>query len=300
MDIKKYDIIENPDYGYKHLDPVPQEKELTNFYQSQYYDLIRKGGRAPELRRLMEGGKEGELEREWLSNILYSDICFVLNQHASGKRVLEVGCGTGEFLSYMKENGFDTVGIEPSSDAMAIAESKGIMVHNSTFEEFIKYYISNNIDSFDAVTFLNVLEHVPNPVQIVEITKTILKPGGIICIRVPNDFSEIQLAAQKQLDIKPWWIAAPDHINYFNFKSLNYFLERLGFKVIYSQGDFPMELFLLMGENYVGNPDLGSKCHRKRVNFEMSIPSDLRHRIYRSLAEIGLGRDCLVFGRLKE
>jgi hypothetical protein len=126
-----------------------------------------------------------------------------------------------------------------------------------------------------------------------------LNPGGLICIRVPNDFTEIQLSAQKHLNKKEWWIAVPDHINYFDFQSLHHLLEAAGFEVFYSQGDFPMELFLYMGEDYIGLPDVGKRCHQKRVNFDMTVPGELRRRMYQALAAIGVGRNCLVFGRLK-
>ena len=299
MSNKKYRVIQDPIYGYRRLDPLPDKTEIAKFYQSQYYDLIRKGGCAPELHRFMAGGEEAGRERAWLRTVLYSDITYVLNQYAPGNRVLDVGCGTGEFLVYLKENGFEGVGIEPSSDVVAIAKSQGLAVYSSTLEEFAENYKSSANLSFDVVTLLNVLEHVPNPMHIIEITKVILNPGGILFVRVPNDFSEIQLAAQKQLNKEPWWVAIPDHLNYFDFESLHALLERLSFEVIYSQGDFPMELFLLMGDDYTGNPEVGSACHQKRVRFEMAIPGELRRRIYAALAEVEVGRSCLVFGRHK-
>jgi 2-polyprenyl-3-methyl-5-hydroxy-6-metoxy-1,4-benzoquinol methylase len=300
MSSENYQVIQDPVYGYRRLEPTPTEEEIAEFYQSRYYDLIRQGGRALELRRLMAGGKEAESERAWLRTTIYSDVCYLLNQYALGKRVLDVGCGTGDFLGYLKENGFDTVGIEPSPDAVTAAESRGLTVHNTTLEKFVEHYKSSVIGTFNAITLLNVLEHVPNPAHVVEITKQLLNPGGIICVRVPNDFSEIQSAAQKQLNKEAWWVAVPDHINYFNFQSLHSFLEKLGFEVVYSQGDFPMELFLLMGEDYVGNPEVGNQCHQKRIRFEAAISGELRRQIYRALAEVGVGRNCLVLGRLGE
>jgi hypothetical protein len=58
-----------------------------------------------------------------------------------------------------------------------------------------------------------------------------------------------------------------------------------------------MEFFLLMDENYVENAKKGRECHQKRVAFELSMPSDLRRRLYKSFAELGIGRNSLVFAR---
>ena len=95
---------------------------------------------------------------------------------------------------------------------------------------------------------------------------------SILVVRVPNDFSIIQECALKKVKVEPWWIAIPDHINYFNFKSLVRFLEQMNFMVVEYFDDFPMEIFLLFGDIYVGNPEVGSQCHKKRVTFELSLP----------------------------
>jgi SAM-dependent methyltransferase len=218
---------------------------------------------------------------------------------APGRRVLDVGCGTGELLAYLHDQNFTTFGLEPSPEAVEAAQKRGLKVTCSTLNEFVADQIQKQAEGFDAITTLNVLEHVPNPVEFIQQTKRILSPGGILCIRVPNDFTEIQASAQAAIGRDPWWVAIPDHVNYFNFENLPPFLERLGFEVAYVQGDFPMELFLLMGDNYVATPQLGGQCHQKRVAFEMALPGELRRRLYQKLAEAGIGRDCLVFARLK-
>jgi hypothetical protein len=71
----------------------------------------------------------------------------------------------------------------------------------------------------------------------------------------------------------------------------------LGFETVYSQSDFPMEMFLLMGENYVGNPEVGSRCHARRVRFDLGLQPELRRKMYSALASAGVGRTCLVFGK---
>jgi hypothetical protein len=53
MDVN-YKVVQDITWDYRRLDPIPSDDEMAQFYQSHYYDLVRKGGRPPELRRLME------------------------------------------------------------------------------------------------------------------------------------------------------------------------------------------------------------------------------------------------------
>jgi SAM-dependent methyltransferase len=287
-------VIEDADYGFRRLDPIPPEAELSEFYESRYYDLLRKGNRSPDIRRLMEGGDSAAKELRWLREGVYTDIVTVLNDAAPGRRLLEVGCGIGHFLSFAQEHGFSAVGTEPSQEAAQHAASKGLTVHAMTLDKFISHAPN---ERFDVIVMLNVLEHVPDPVKALQECRQVLVPDGILCVRVPNDFSEMQAAAKEKIGAVPWWIAVPDHINYFNFASLRQTLDRLGFETIYAQGDFPMEMFLLMGENYIGNPDVGGRCHARRVEFDLGLRPELRRKIYAALASAGVGRECLVFGK---
>jgi 2-polyprenyl-3-methyl-5-hydroxy-6-metoxy-1,4-benzoquinol methylase len=287
-------VVQDAVHGFLRLDPIPPEAEVGEFYESRYYDLIRKGNRAPELQRLMQGGDSANQELRWLKEGLYTDIVSTLEDVAPGRRLLEVGCGTGDFLSFAAERKFEGVGTEPAFEVAQRAGSRGLTVHALTLEKFAAQSPS---ERFDVVVMLNVLEHMPDAVGTLQQCRQMLAPDGILCIRVPNDFSEIQDAARQKLSREPWWIAVPDHINYFNFASLRTLLYRLGFETVYAQGDFPMELFLLMGENYVGDPEVGSRCHARRVQFDLGLTPALRRKIYSALGSAGVGRDCLVFGK---
>jgi 2-polyprenyl-3-methyl-5-hydroxy-6-metoxy-1,4-benzoquinol methylase len=297
MSTARHAVATDPVYGYRHLEPIPNDESLREFYESRYYDLLRRGGRAPELRRMLEGGETARREREWLEEGMYTDIVDTLRELRSGERLLEVGCGTGEFLDFARRHGFEVAGIEPAREAVQKAAEKGLNVHGVTLEGFVEQ--RPVAGQFSAVVLLNVLEHVPDPVATVRRCRDLMAPGGGICIRVPNDFTELQEAARNRLNKDEWWVAFPDHINYFDFTSLRRLLEAMNFEVVYAQGDFPMEMFLLMGDDYVGNPDVGNQCHERRVRFDMGMPPALRRRIYRALAEAGAGRDCLMFGRLR-
>lgn len=299
-DQTEYRVIEDPEYGYRRLDPIPDDQSLARFYQSHYYHLIRQGGRAHELKHLMAGGEEAERERAWLAHTVHGDIAHALETYAPGRRVLDVGCGTGEALDFLRRQGFTTLGIDPSAEASSVAVERGLDVLNMTLEEYVAHRRDTSAPAVDAVLLLCVLEHVPDPAATLAAAREALSPGGLVGIRVPNDFNDVQRIARERLGKAPWWIAVPDHINYFTFGSLRRFLDKLGFDVVYEQGDFPMEMFLLMGDDYVGNEAVGSACHAKRVRFEMALPPALRRSLYQATASAGVSRDCLVFARLRQ
>jgi len=64
---------------------------------------------------------------------------------------------------------------------------------------------------------------------------------------------------------------------------------------------FPIDMFLLMGDNYIGDDDLGRACHAKRKAFELNLAragkSALKREIYKNLARLGVGRDVFVVAR---
>ena len=280
-------------YGFRHLDPVPSSSELDAFYAGSYMELIEAGGRAPEIRRLLQGGAEREAELTWLRSTLYADVDLALGEHG---RLLDVGCGTGDFVELASQQGWQAQGVEPSRLACERARARGFTVFNGTLEAFAT---GEQRGAWDAVSLLNVLEHVPDPARYVARCRELLRPvTGRLAVVVPNDFSEAQTAAARALGTeRRWWVAAPDHINYFDFASLERLLEGEGLTVVERTGTFPMELFLMMGEDYVGRPELGRDCHARRRRLEASLPTPMRRRLYRALAAEGLGRNCVVVAR---
>lgn len=296
-----FSVIDCEVCGFKHLDPIPSEEEMDDFYKNKYFTLIEKSERAPEIKRLTQNNSSAKAERTWLEKTLYSDVNFHLCNHISKqpRLICDIGCGTGDFLQYMTAHGWAGIGVEPNKKDSESSSVSGLKIFHLTLEEFITSKPEYH-KKFDVITLMNVLEHVPNPKKILEMVKILLNPQeGVICIRVPNDFNVLQKFAQKTITLDAWWVAIPDHINYFSKDSLSRLLFSVGFKMISETTDFPMEQFLLMGENYINNPCIGEMCHNKRKSFEMSISDEVRRGIYDSYARLGIGRTCLVFGKLK-
>ena len=291
-------IAREPVYGYLHLDPIPSQAELDQYYRDEYFEQVKKGDRAPTMRQQLVGGSEAALDLDWLNKTLYADIADVLSKHTwRGNRLLDVGSGTGAFLLYAASQGWNAVGVEPSTgDVPMPTGSEKVPVHHMTLAEFARFQPS----PFDAITLLNVLEHVPDPfATLVAVKKLLRVQDGVLCIRVPNDFSSLQERVVAALGVRRWWITSPDHVNYFDFASLRSLLEVVGLEIVYETTDFPMELFLLAGDNYVDNPEVGAECHKMRRNFELAIPAEMRRRIYCKLAKNGVGRSCIVFAKAK-
>ncbi|WP_242849867.1 class I SAM-dependent methyltransferase [Clostridium botulinum] len=245
------------------------------------------------MQRFINNSESSSCEKLWLENTEYEDAILIFSNYLKKGDFLDIGCGTGEILNYMKEKGYGVTGIEPSKIASENAKIKGLEVYNCDLHEFT---LINK--KFNIINMTNVLEHIPNPEETIGICKKLLKSNGIIRIKVPNDFNELQLEIVKNLNKNEWWVAKPDHINYFDFQSLEALLGSMGFKIISRSTDFPMELFLLMGYDYHTNKDLGKKLHKKRKNLELNLSGDLRRKIYKSLSEIGLGRNVIIYAML--
>jgi hypothetical protein len=122
----------------------------------------------------------------------------------------------------------------------------------------------------------------------------------LICVGVPNDYNALQQAARAG-GTQPWWLVPPHHLNYFDFTSLETLLKRVGLDVIETLTSFPMELFLLMGDNYVGNDTLGRECHARRKHFDLALEKaglgEVRRKLYGALAKAGIGREAIIVAR---
>jgi len=163
-----FDLYYDQDLDLLITSPQPSTENLGRYYESNDYI-----SHTDSKRSLFEKAYH------FVKGIALKNKLNLINNCSSSKgNLLDIGAGTGDFLFTAKQNGWETIGVEPSEKAKGIAIGKGIKFSDSTQDL--------ESHSFDVITMWHVLEHVPNlEIQIKEL-KRLVKPNGTIIIAVPN------------------------------------------------------------------------------------------------------------------
>lgn len=146
-----------------------------------------------------------------------------IKQHTNGTRLLDNGAGSGGFLSYMANNGFDCVGLEPDLDARSLAHSKhGLFLKEpKVLDEML------GREKFDVITMWHVLEHIHEPVDLLKKLCSLLEKNGVLFVAVPNHRSKDALIYKNN------WAAydVPRHLFHFSKDTLSKAADVSGFVV---------------------------------------------------------------------
>ena len=165
---EKFELLLDEELELLKTHPQPAPEKLGSYYESDDY-ISHTDGKRSLFERLYHTVKQKALR----------DKIKLIDKFQPKKgKLLDIGAGTGDFLVMAAKNGWDTIGLEPSPKAKAIAESKGV--------KFLEELSKMPNESADAITMWHVLEHVPDvQAQITEL-KRILKPDGVLIVAVPN------------------------------------------------------------------------------------------------------------------
>ncbi len=200
---QKFDLVYNEIFDMLETFPQPKLEDLGNYYESSDYisHTDSKKSFTDKLYQIVKG------------YTLNNKLCLINSFKTDQKNLLDVGCGTGEFLLNCKNNGWNVVGVEPNQNAKSLAETK------LTVCSISKIYTNLsdiNSEKFDVITLWHVLEHVPNLEAYILNLKHLLKPNGILVIAVPN-FKSYDANYYKQ-----YWAAfdVPRHLWHFSKKSI--------------------------------------------------------------------------------
>ncbi|MCX2727438.1 class I SAM-dependent methyltransferase [Thermomicrobium sp. 4228-Ro] len=193
--------------GFRYLTPQPRPGCEMAFYPDDY-EPHRRMNLTARARRLL---LRHEVHQLWP---------FL----APPRRILEVGCATGELLQCIREAGNPrVVGVEPDPKAAATARTRGLAVLTGTLDE-----VAFPSASFDTVLLQHVLEHLARPRQALERIGQLLRPGGTLIVWVPNG------ASWAAALFGPAWMGydPPRHRSVFTPATLQRLLSETGFTVI--------------------------------------------------------------------
>jgi len=171
-------------------------------------------------------GKSREALFSPLTAKSYLKVLELFTLHTSGKSILDVGCGKGDFVDAGLRAGWDINGIELAQPAVEIAQGFGLPVKRLDF-------FSNAIRpaSHDIVTMLEVLEHLPDPISFLRRAADIVKPGGLVYLTTPNfDCFDRRILGMD------WPVIHREHLTYFTPQTLiSAIHEKTGLTVIHSE-----------------------------------------------------------------
>lgn len=169
-------IVKCRQCGLVFVNPRPNTEELQNFY-SQYFSKDE---------NMEEIENTAKIWQRAMSKMFANDLerinTYFPNLNPSDLKALDVGCGFGFFTKILKENGWQATGCDLSESALKYGREK---LHlDLTLGDLQEIPYAK--ESFDVITAWFLLEHVQHPVKILGRAYELLKPGGIIAVRVPN------------------------------------------------------------------------------------------------------------------
>jgi 2-polyprenyl-3-methyl-5-hydroxy-6-metoxy-1,4-benzoquinol methylase len=176
---------------------VPKKEELDEIYNNYNYDSAG----------LTEASK---LKRENIANYILSK--------GNISKVLDVGCGKGEWLDIFRDKGCITYGTEYNENLSSFAKAKEHIILDGGM-------LPNLDTKVDLIIFTEVIEHIQNPIQVLEQFKELLSDRGMIYLTTPN------FSAPERYILKEDWgvIKYPEHLVYFTPRTLDLALRSSGY-----------------------------------------------------------------------
>lgn len=266
---EEFQLLHNKELDLLETFPQPQPEKLPDYYKSEDY-ISHTDKKRNLLEYVYHSVRQIALKRK---------LKLINSFSLDSKNLLDIGCGTGDFLEASLKANWNITGIEPDESARKIANSK---TNNSVFE--IEHLAKLKPNSFDVITLWHVLEHLPNLEMHTALIKSLLKPNGTLVIAVPN---------YKSYDAehyKNFWAAydVPRHLWHFSRTSISELFKKEDLKMMKTLPMiFDAYYVSLLSEKYksgIMNPFkafwIGFKSNRKakRSNEYSSHIYILKHR----------------------
>ncbi len=206
-----FTIVECENCGFHFTNPIPSIDKIGHYYQSEEY-ISHSSSRKGLINWLYNVVRNRTLQQKvsWINNAVH------------GKRLLDVGSGTGHFLRVAQKKGFEGYGIEPDDEARRFAHKVN---HVRSCDQAELYSLENN--SVDVITMWHVLEHIYDLRKDLARMREILSPGGKMFVAVPN------MNAYDARYYEKFWAAydVPRHLYHFRQQDIAKLFLDMGFQL---------------------------------------------------------------------
>lgn len=238
-------LLYNKEYDLLKTHPFPDLSVLPKYYESEDY-ISHTDGKRTFFEKIYHFVKKRAIKNK---------VKLINSYHKNKGTLLDVGCGTGDFLVEAQNQGWKTTGYEPNEAAKKLTNSKNV----STIDDLV----SLSANSFDVITLWHVLEHVPNLEEYIKNLKKLLKPSGTLIVAVPN------YKSYDAIYYKRHWAAydVPRHLWHFSKKSI---------KRLFSDVDMNLACVLPMWFDSFYVSMLSEKHKTGKINFIKAIFIGLR------------------------
>ena len=206
---EEFTIVSCETTNFLFTNPRPKEKDISKYYDFEDY-ISHSNKKNDFISKLYQLVRSFSIKRKYK----------LISKLIGDKKILDVGSGTGEFLSYMRRKGYDTYGVEIAKKARELStKNHGLFVKDSLS--------SLDETNFDIITMWHVLEHVYDLDGYMKRIKSLLNDKGVLIVAVPN---------HKCFDQKfygKYWAGwdVPLHLWHFDKESMLKLSKKYGFKI---------------------------------------------------------------------
>lgn len=268
----KLRIVECENCGLRYLNPTPDVRDLGHIYDYDVYEDSTNNNPV-----LMEHFHQA-----------------IIRHVPKPQRLIEIGCGTGDFLAWLQGKGIENV------EGVEFADSANRVKYNGSLHIGRMEDLTLEEGAYDVVLLLNVIEHLSDPLAVLTKIRKMLKPGGVLLLRHPNSdlffFTPYWLLVEvpkyamhrrlvKQGKRTGFTIAGfqNQHLFYFNRKSVTKMLDSAGLSVEHFSTTDPYNKLRI------------TKSVKRGKILEAGVAS-VRHL----LGSVGLGPECLSVATRKK
>lgn len=233
---QKFRVVKCENCGLIYTNPRPPKDIILQYYPQETYYSYSQYNRNKSLKIKLkeivmeEAGHYHQAKgKGFFQKCISQVLCFVLKGNVSvivpfikkGK-ILDVGCGSGQFLNLLKKYDWEVYGVEISPKAVEEVNNLGLNI-----------FIGELVDAkypqryFDTVVVNQVLEHTYDPKELLKESNRILKQNGLLILGVPN------IDSYESKIFEEYWspLDVPRHLHHFSMDSLESMLEKTGFAV---------------------------------------------------------------------